>query len=101
MQEDPKPGRVNISQLVLADVQARVDIGFERYGTNLMSHNGRDAMQDLYEEELDKIMYLRQVIVEWQRLRGIAGKFAGVIDSQLSYFFKDELDELKQMGVEW
>lgn len=102
MQPNPKPGVENISELVLADVQDRVNVGLARYGTNLMSHNGRDSMQDLYEEELDKIMYLRQALVEWDRLREIAGKFAGLlIDGEFIDLCYSELDELRRMGITW
>jgi hypothetical protein len=48
----------------LADIAKRVELGVERYGTKLQTHNGRDALQDAYEEALDQCMYLRQAIEE-------------------------------------
>lgn len=36
----------------------------DRYGTLLMTHNGRDALVDAYQETLDLVMYLAQVIME-------------------------------------
>lgn len=53
-----------IAELVLADVQARRELGRRRYGTDLQAHNGRDALRDAYEEVLDLAMYLRQEIEE-------------------------------------
>lgn len=50
--------------LVVADMQARDQLGRERYGTPLRAHNGRDPLVDAYEEALDLAVYLRQAIVE-------------------------------------
>ena len=63
-QPDPKPGCKAVGPLVLADMQARIDAGMERYGRPLETFNGRDAMWDAYQEVLDLCMYLRQVIEE-------------------------------------
>lgn len=49
---------------VRRDLQARVAVGIERYGTPLQAFNGRDADRDAYEETLDLIMYLAQRIEE-------------------------------------
>ena len=51
---------------VLADMTARVDMGEKQYGEPLTTHNGRDALQDAYEEALDMAMYLKQAILERQ-----------------------------------
>lgn len=50
--------------LVVADMQARDQLGRERYGTPLQAHNGRDPLVDAYEEALDLAVYLRQAIAE-------------------------------------
>ena len=57
-----------IQTLVIEDIQTRLLVGIERYGTGLQANNGRDALQDAYEEALDLCCYLRQVIEE-RRLR--------------------------------
>lgn len=44
-----------------ADVMARQRLGIERYGRPLQAHNGRDALQDGYEELLDFLVYAIQV----------------------------------------
>lgn len=54
----------DIQSLVIADIEARRQVGIERYGTALQAHNGRDALRDLYEELIDGAMYTRQVMVE-------------------------------------
>ena len=43
---------------------ARADLGVARYGTPLLTHNGRDAIRDLREELLDAIMYATQAHLE-------------------------------------
>jgi len=50
--------------LLVDDLQARAKLGLQRYGTLLMTHNGRDALADLYQELLDALMYLTQYEVE-------------------------------------
>lgn len=63
-QQDPKPGRTEILPLVIADLEQRAKAGFEKYGSKLMSENGRDAMVDAYQEAQDLVMYLRQALEE-------------------------------------
>jgi hypothetical protein len=59
---DPKAPAV--WDLVKFDMEARDATGLRRYGTRLKPGNGRDALQDAYEEALDLVVYLRQVIYE-------------------------------------
>ncbi len=57
-------GRESIQSMVRDDLRERERLGIERYGTELYPHNGRDALQDAYEEALDLALYLRQAIEE-------------------------------------
>ncbi|MGL5147601.1 MAG: hypothetical protein ACRC7Q_08920 [Plesiomonas shigelloides] len=50
--------------MVLADLTNRAVLGKEKYGEPLKAHNGRNALQDAYEEALDMCMYLRQLLEE-------------------------------------
>lgn len=54
----------DIQTLVMRDIEDRRELGIRRYGTALQPHNGRDALQDAYEEAIDLAMYLKQLIVE-------------------------------------
>lgn len=65
-QEQPKPkGQgVAIAELVKTDIEARVQLGEQRYGERLRANNGRDALMDMYQESLDLCMYFRQLIEE-------------------------------------
>lgn len=53
-----------VQDAVIADIEARKRVGIERYGTPLQAFNGRDALQDAYEEAIDLSMYLKQLIIE-------------------------------------
>ncbi len=61
---EPVPGRINVAEYVLRDVEERVSAGEKKYGVKLQTHNGRDALWDAYQEALDLVMYLRQAILE-------------------------------------
>lgn len=45
-------------------LEARADMGLERYGTLLQAHNGRWTLADAYQEALDLVMYLAQADIE-------------------------------------
>lgn len=60
----PRPGQVEVTPLVLADLAARRAMGIQKYGTPLMAHNGRDTLMDAYQEALDLVLYLRQALQE-------------------------------------
>lgn len=46
------------------DLFHRAEVGEKKYGTRLKTDNGRDAMQDAYEEAQDAVMYLAQAVLE-------------------------------------
>lgn len=63
----PRPKRTSgapIWDLVIKDMHDRNRFGRAKYETPLQSFNGRDALQDAYEEALDLCAYLRQAIEE-------------------------------------
>jgi len=45
-------------------LRARLALGVRKYGTPLESHNGRDALQDAWEEALDTMVYVMQLKLE-------------------------------------
>jgi len=63
-QPPPHSGKLTVIDYVLADMAERAAMGFQKYGTHLQTHNGRDALWDAYQEALDLAMYLRQAILE-------------------------------------
>lgn len=68
IREQPDPQDSNapaITDLLITDLQVRDAIGVQRYGKRLCGNNGRDALVDAYQEQLDALKYLRQAI--WER----------------------------------
>lgn len=65
MQPEPKPNNNKpVWDQVINDMANRDKLGRERYGVPLQPFNGRDALQDAYEEALDLVVYLKQAIIE-------------------------------------
>jgi hypothetical protein len=84
----PQPGRTAIHQLVINSLpawlpgdnlvpersvivegmRARLSLGVAKYGTPLQSHNGRDALQDCWEEVLDSTVYAVQMLLEGEEV---------------------------------
>jgi len=64
--EEPEPNGkgVDVAKAVQDDIEARAQMGKEKYGERLTSENGRDALNDLYQELLDGVMYLKQLQIE-------------------------------------
>lgn len=64
----PKPVRDirsrSVTDAVIADMQFRRGQGIQKYGTELLSHNGRDSLVDAYQEALDLAVYLKQCLME-------------------------------------
>jgi hypothetical protein len=54
----------SIQSMVIADIEKRIEIGIQRYGTALQPNNGRDMLLDAYEEAMDLCIYLKGAIVE-------------------------------------
>lgn len=55
---------MEIWPLVIADMNARDEFGNRKYGRPLTAFNGKNALQEAYEECLDMAVYLKQELVE-------------------------------------
>jgi hypothetical protein len=60
----PHEGKTKVLDYVVSDLQARAEMGKSKYGHYLETGNGRNALQDAYEEALDMCMYLKQKLLE-------------------------------------
>lgn len=70
----PVPNKeLDIQSQVIEDIVERRKVGISRYGTALQPFNGRDALQDAYEEAMDLAIYLKQCIVERDMQRSAIG----------------------------
>lgn len=63
-QAAPTVGRHDVTRMVVADLVARAAGGEAKYGTRLMTFNGRDPEVDEYQELLDAVLYRRQRLTE-------------------------------------
>lgn len=64
-QKDPEQNNLPcVQDMVITDIEARKQVGIERYGTVLQPFNGRSALMDAYQEALDLAIYLRQLLYE-------------------------------------
>ena len=61
---DPVKGKREVLPAVIADLHARSEFGRVKYGTVLMTYNGRNSLMDAYQESLDQVMYLKQTLME-------------------------------------
>lgn len=67
-QPKPKPNHHQATWgLVIADMALRNNVGVEKYGTPLQPFNGRNSLQDAYEEVLDLAVYLKNAIIEAEK----------------------------------
>jgi hypothetical protein len=57
------------SDKIISDLKNRSEIGYKKYGHYLESFNGRNSLQDAYEESLDMCMYLKQSILETKTIK--------------------------------
>lgn len=69
VQPAPTGKDLPVGAFVLADIQGRIALGKKKYGTELRTNNGRDALTDAYQEVLDLAMYLKQEILERRAMR--------------------------------
>ena len=67
-QPAPQDGRVVIVDELIRDLEARKQLGLERYGTPLKSHNGRAMLADVYAELEDALIYMKGVQIEHPEL---------------------------------
>jgi hypothetical protein len=77
-------GRDDIAE----DTEARIRLGEKKYGTRLKTHNGRDAMLDLYQEILDGCNYAKQLVLE----NKVGGETLYVQILALAVVVKEQLD---------
>lgn len=54
----------DIKDLVAKDFADRAEFGKTKYGVYLQANNGRDGLKDLYQEQLDAIMYTRLLLFQ-------------------------------------
>jgi hypothetical protein len=64
---------------VVCDLATRKQLGLDRYGSLLQAHNQRNALRDLYEEQLDSLVYAKQWLEENEAGDGGHGRHGKVM----------------------
>jgi hypothetical protein len=54
----------HIREAMIRGIDARRELGTRKYGTPLMTFNGRDALTDAWEESIDLLAYITQMDME-------------------------------------
>jgi hypothetical protein len=65
------PSQAAVHALFIQDCHKRDSTGHKKYGVRLQPFNGRNAMQDAYEEMIDGIVYVRGEIYEQKTKVGL------------------------------
>lgn len=101
-QPDPVPnGERPLWEMVVEDMVERDRVGRERYGTPLQAGNGRDAVVDAYQEALDLVVYLRQVIEEGRPPVAPRGMRLVIISENLIGAFGTRTFDGRVLSAEW
>jgi hypothetical protein len=85
---------------ILVDLGARAEMGKAKYGTYLRTHNGRNALNDLYQEILDGIMYAKQYDLEDHDTDigiGLGGKLGEAL-LEMALLVKQQLKPTVEIG---
>ena len=53
----------DVTPALIRDLEERSAVGTHKYGRPLSTFNGRQALQDAYEEALDLTQYLKQALM--------------------------------------
>lgn len=67
-QTPPTKGKERVLDAVIEDLKARAEMGNAKYGTYLMTFNGREPVWDAMQEGLDLLMYLKQHTMQQEEL---------------------------------
>ena len=79
MKKQPTPKKnknKHIADLVISDIKARKKAGKKKYGVELQAFNNRNSAQDAYEEQCDKILYMKQWLIEREEIIKVLKMYA-------------------------
>ena len=74
----PVGGQECVQDALIRLIDDRKQLGIQRYGSPLMTHNGRDASRDMVEEAVDLAVYSMQVAMELRDLRAAVERVRGI-----------------------
>jgi hypothetical protein len=86
------PTQEKIHHILIEHIKIRDFTGAQKYGVRLQGFNGRNSLQDAYEEFLDAVVYLRQALYEVMTTT--------VIETPESEFFRVGISSLYAMSLD-
>jgi hypothetical protein len=89
----PTPGRDCVQDALIAAIENRKQLGISRYGSPLMTHNGRDALRDAWEESIDLAAYLTQMRMERYDVTVERDRYREAIEKALAWMPEHTLTE--------
>jgi hypothetical protein len=69
-----------IARVLVNDFVARDEYGYDKYGQNLETHDGRPTVWDLYQELLDACQYSRKQLEEGSLLAGMESVYPTLLE---------------------
>ncbi|MFJ8006132.1 hypothetical protein [Streptomyces fagopyri] len=93
----PTAGTECVQDALIALIEERKQLGIQRYGSPLMTHNGRDAGRDAVEEALDLAVYSMQVAMELRDLRAAVARVQALAVAQQA----EGVDGPSDVGTLW
>lgn len=84
----------SMHDLVILDLGNRKDFGLKKYDTVLQAYNGRNFLQDLYEELQDAIVYTRGALEEQSKVSLIFKAMVQGFVSMHDAHYPDRSDEV-------
>src|ERR1039458_3225469 len=86
------PIQEKIHHILVEHIKLRDKTGESKYGVRLQPFNGRNAIQDAYEEFLDAVVYLRQALYEITH--------STVVVTKESEFFRVGISQLYALSLD-
>ena len=83
---------------VIEDMYLRKQSGIRTYGVALQPFNGRNSLQDSYEEALDMAIYLKQAIIEREKMMDLLHAMANAKTQDTFTLFVQARDLLEKLG---
>lgn len=90
-----------LAKQIVEDIVKRDEYGFEKYGQNLETHDGRPTIWDLYQELLDGVQYTRKLIEEGDCPLSMAKVYPSLLE--LTRITRAAIldDEGRKSALEW
>lgn len=93
-----KNGYPHVADQVIKEIYLRKKLGTHNYGCALQPFNGRNALQDAYEESIDQSLYLKQALIEREEMISLLHAMANAKTQDTFTLFVQARDLLEKLG---